>query len=340
MKTRLPGIDLLRTVAIFIMIIANASPYLVEGIISYEFRLFCSLAAPVFIFLSGFVLEITIKPGEKNWAKWRNAGYLIVTGAFIDSVIWGIKPFNTFDILYLIGFSLLINLAIRNSSLALKVLSWLAIVLIHFVLNTDVNYRFTNSDILVGNSLQAEHLFEFKRLLFDGWFPLFPWLSFSILGSIVGEIYQKKWINSYAIFISILACALSSIYLVYNPILQDIRNGYVELFYPVELPYFLFTTTLTLAVSMIAIQIQNLPTLISQLAKLGEHSLFVYVIHTVIISFVLQPLAKADIHINSVYSYSIFILIVYILVKGLQFVLKKNYLEFIPIPIRQILGLR
>lgn len=340
MKTRLPGIDLLRTVAIFIMIIANASPYLVEGIISYEFRLFCSLAAPVFIFLSGFVLEITIKPGERNWNKWRNAGYLIVTGAFIDSVIWGIKPFNTFDILYLIGFSLLINLAIRNSSLALKVLSWLAIVLIHFVLNTDVNYRFTNSDILVGNSLQAEHLFEFKRLFFDGWFPIFPWLSFSILGSIVGEIYKKKWINTYAIFFSILACALSSIYLVYNPILQDIRNGYVELFYPVELPYFLFTTTLTLAVSMIAIQILHLPKLISQLAKLGEHSLFVYVIHTIIISFVLQPLAKADIHINSVCSYSIFILIVYVLVKGLQFVLKKNYLEFIPNPIRQILGLR
>jgi fucose 4-O-acetylase-like acetyltransferase len=231
-------------------------------------------------------------------------------------------------------------LVIRNSSLALKVLSWLAIVLIHFVLNTDVNYRFTNSDILIGNSLQAEHLFEFKRLFFDGWFPIFPWLSFSILGSIVGEIYQKKWINTYAIFISILACALSSIYLVSNPIMQEIRNGYVELFYPVELPYFLFTTTLTLAVSMIAIQIRHLPKLISQLAKLGEHSLFVYVIHTVIISFVLQPLAKADIHINSVYSYSIFILIVYILVKGLQFVLKKNYLEFIPIPIRQILGLR
>lgn len=340
MKTRLLGIDLLRTVAIFIMIIANASPYLEEGIISYEFRLFCSLAAPVFIFLSGFVLGITIKPGEKNWAKWRNAGYLIVTGTFIDSVIWGIKPFNTFDILYLIGFSLLINLAIRNSSLALKVLSWLAIVLIHFALNTDVNYRFTNSDILVGNSLQAEHLFEFKRLFFDGWFPIFPWLSFSILGSLVGEIYQKKWINTYAIFFSILACALSSIYLVSNPIMQEIRNGYVELFYPVELPYFLFTTTLTLAVSMIAIQIQNLPTLISQLAKLGEHSLFVYFIHTVIISFVLQPLAKADIHINSVYSYSIFILIVYVLVKGLQFVLKKNYLEFIPNPLRQILGLR
>jgi uncharacterized membrane protein len=322
------------------MIIANASPYLVKETISYEFRLFCSLAAPIFIFLSGFVLSVTIKPGEKNWAKWRNAGYLIVTGVFIDTVIWGIKPFNTFDILYLIGFSLLFNLAIRNSSLALKVLSWLAIILIHFALNTEIHYRFTNSDILIGNSLHAEHLFEYKRLFFDGWFPLFPWLSFSILGSIVGEVYIKKWINNYAIFFSILACALSSIYLVYNPITQDIRNGYVELFYPVELPYFLFTTTFTLAVSMASIQILHLPSFFSHISKLGEHSLFVYVLHTVLISFVLQPLAKADISINPVYSYSVFILVVYVIVKGLQFVIKKNYLEFIPNPIKQILGLR
>jgi uncharacterized membrane protein len=340
MKTRLPGIDLLRTVAIFIMIVANASPYLVKGSISYEFRLFCSLAAPIFIFLSGFVLSITIKPGEKNWVKWRNAGYLIATGAFIDSVIWGIKPFNTFDILYLIGFSLLINLAIINSSLAFKGIIWLAIILIHFALNTDIDYRFTNSDILVGNSLHAEHLFEYKRLFFDGWFPLFPWLCFSILGSIVGEIYKKKWINNYVIFLNILACALSSIYLFYNPILQGIRNGYVELFYPVELPYFLFTTTLTLAVSLAAIKILHLPSFFSHIAKLGEHSLFVYVLHTVIISFVLQPLANVDFSIKPVYSYSVFILLVYVLVKGLQFVLKKNYLEFIPNPIRQILGLR
>lgn len=340
MKTRLQGIDLLRTIAIFIMIIANASPYLVKGTISYEFRLFCSLAAPFFIFLSGFVLSITIKPEEKNWAKWRNAGYLIATGTFIDSVIWGIKPFNTFDILYLIGFSLLINLAIRNSSLALKGVIWLAIIFIHFGLNTDINYRFANNDILVVNSLQAEHLFEFKRLFLDGWFPLFPWLSFCVLGSIIGDVYKKKWLNNYIIFFCLFACALCAIYLGYNPITQDVRNGYVELFYPVELPYFLFATTLTLAVSIAAIKIPHLPSFISHIAKLGEHSLFVYLLHTVLISFVLQPLAKADISIYPVYSYSIFILVVYVLVKGLQFVLKKNYLEFIPNPIRQILGLR
>ena len=340
MKTRLPGIDLLRTAAIFIMIIANASPYLVKETISYEFRLFCSLAAPVFIFLSGFVLSISIKPGEKNWAKWRNASYLIATGAFIDSIIWGIKPFNTFDILYLIGFSLLINLAIRNSSLALKGIIWLAIIYIHFGLNNDNNYRFANNDILLVNSLQAEHLFEFKRLFLDGWFPLFPWLSFSVLGSIVGDIYKKKWLNNYIIFFCFFACVLSAFYLVYNPITQGIRNGYVELFYPVKLPYLLFTITLTLAVSMAAIQILHLPSFFSHIAKLGEHSLFVYVLHTVIISFALQPLAKADISVNPIYSYSIFILVIYILVKGLQFLLKKNYLEFIPNPIRQILGLK
>lgn len=340
MKTRLQGIDLLRTAAIFIMIIANASPYLVKGSISYEFRLFCSLAAPVFIFLSGFVLSISIKPGEKNWAKWRNAGYLIATGTFIDSVIWGIKPFNTFDILYLIGFSLLINLTIRNSFLAIKGLIWLVIIFIHIGLNTYINYRFVNNDILVVNSLQVEHLFEFKRLFFDGWFPLFPWLSFCVLGSIIGDVYKNKWLNNYIIFFCLFACALCAIYLGYNPVTQDIRNGYVELFYPVKLPYFLFATSLTLAVSIAAIKIPHLPSFISHIAKLGEHSLFVYVMHTVIISFVLQPLAKADISVNPIYSYSIFILVVYVLVKGLQFVLKKNYLEFIPNPIRQILGLR
>lgn len=340
MKTRLPGIDLLRTAAIFIMIIANASPYLVKGSISYEFRLFCSLAAPVFIFLSGFVLSISIKPEEKNWAKWRNAGYLIGTGAFIDSVIWGIKPFNTFDILYLIGFSLLINLTIRNSFLAIKGLIWLVIIFIHFGLNAYINYRFANNDILVVNSLQAEHLFEFKRLFLDGWFPLFPWLSFSVLGSIIGDVYKKNWLNNYVILFCLFACVLSAIYLVYNPISQGIRNGYVELFYPVELPYLLFTTTLTLAVSMAAIQILYLHSFFSHIAKLGEHSLFVYVLHTVLISFVLQPLAKAEISVNPIYSYSIFILVIYELVKGLQFLLKKNYLEFIPNPIRQILGLR
>ena len=52
-KGRVKWIDLLRSVAIIIMVFANSAAYFYENNVNVTFRLISSLAAPLFIFLAG-----------------------------------------------------------------------------------------------------------------------------------------------------------------------------------------------------------------------------------------------------------------------------------------------
>jgi uncharacterized membrane protein len=339
MSKRLVGIDVFRTLAIIIMIIANSAPYLENKPIPYGIRLICSIAAPIFIFLSGFVFSQTIKEGDLNLSKWKNSIYLIITGALIDLMVWRIKPFNTFDILYLIGISQLINLAIRNFSITVKCVIWIIIVVFSFSYKNE--YRFINDDLLLVNSLNAEHVIEFKRLFLDGWFPLFPWFTYSLLGSILGEFLKKERLIKFPnLLISLMLCISGLIYLITNPIIQEYRDDYVELFYPVKIPYFIFSISLAFVGTNILLKINQLPNYLSKLIILGEHSLFVYLIHTIIISYIIKPITTSSIEINHLFIYLIFILSLYAAVYFLKHLLKKDHLNFIPTGIRQILGIR
>ena len=114
-KTRFVELDIARSIAILIMIVANAAPSLLEEESVHPiFRVICSLAAPLFIFISGLTFRVNMDSKKSGLLK--NAFYLLASAAFVDVAIWRIMPFCTFDVLYLIAFSQLITFFIFKLS--------------------------------------------------------------------------------------------------------------------------------------------------------------------------------------------------------------------------------
>ncbi len=69
------SIDITRGLAIFMMIMANALPYLLTTPVPFPVRLYGSFAAPIFVTLAGMMVALT--------KKRHNFGYFLDRGAVI-----------------------------------------------------------------------------------------------------------------------------------------------------------------------------------------------------------------------------------------------------------------
>ena len=112
-------IDFIRSIAIIIMIIANSAAVIGNKEYSYFFRIICSLAAPLFVLISGISFSVSSKYPSTSDTKTKSAFYLLITATCIDLFIWQIPPFNTFDVLYIIAFGIFLNIFLKNKTLLL-----------------------------------------------------------------------------------------------------------------------------------------------------------------------------------------------------------------------------
>ena len=110
-------IDFIRSIAIIIMIIANSAAVIGNKDYSYFFRVICSLAAPLFVLLSGISFSVSSKYPSTSDTKTKSALYLLITASCIDLFIWQIPPFNTFDVLYIIAFGIFLNIFLKHKTL-------------------------------------------------------------------------------------------------------------------------------------------------------------------------------------------------------------------------------
>jgi uncharacterized membrane protein len=341
---RLDSIDILRTISIIIMVVANSSPYILVTPHSIWLRIISSIAAPLFIFLSGYSFFVSFNRNKNFYYKIFQSFYLILSAVFLDAVIWRILPFQTFDVLYLISFALLINLVLFKLSLNVKLIFTFLFIFASFILQYVLDYRFDINDNQLENinwnEINLLSIFEVKRCLIDGWFPLFPWLGISILGHIVAQ--KSELIFNHLKFIkfsSLLASIIFGILLIYNQTYVQEREGYLELFYPPSL-YFIF---FEISVIFLLFSIFNKFDFIKKskfkfLCLLGRKSLFIYLYHAFIISFLFQnyfiPLSPL------LFSITIFLFIIscFIFAFIAEFLEKNNCLKYIPF--KAILGLK
>jgi len=107
-NTRDLTIDILRGLAIFTMLCANAIGYVTP---SSEhpvwIKFYGSFAAPLFILLAGYMASMGLVQKGYPFSYYMKRGLMVIlTAVVIDTLIWEILPFTTFDVLYVIGFSL------------------------------------------------------------------------------------------------------------------------------------------------------------------------------------------------------------------------------------------
>ena len=341
---RLASIDLLRTISIIIMIIANSSPYILVSPHSIWLRLISSLAAPLFIFLSGYSFFVSFNQNKNFYHKFSQAFYLIISAVFLDVIIWHIFPFQTFDVLYLISFALLINTLIFKLNMKIKLILAVAFICASFILQFIFKYRFNIIDNQLNNinwnEINMYSIFEIKRCFIDGWFPLFPWLGISILGHIFAQKselifnHQKflKWV-------SLTTLIIFGILLIDNQINLQERQGYLELFYPPSVFFIFFELSFIVLLLSIFHKFDfiNKPKF-KFFCLLGRKSLFIYLYHAFIISFLFQnyliPLSPLLFSVIIL----LFIISCFILAFIAEFLEKNNYLRYLPL--KTILGLK
>lgn len=284
-------IDFMRSIAIGIMLFANALPHVSGFHPESLLRIFCSLAAPAFIFLSGYTAGINQqKPVKKALIS---AAGILTAAVLIDGLVWQVRPFSQFDVLYLISAGLFFNICIRGNGW-FQLLAGSLILFGGSSLVSQFSYRFDISAGTNGSSLDFLRN-SIQRFLFDGWFPLIPWLGFSFLGYAAWQF--REFSRKYAIA-GILAGLLLFVFF-FLPVAEsashELREGYAEVFYPPSLKVMLLVSGwVCFLYHFLLLLEKRFPAgiLPGYFSLPGRHSLLIYNLHSII----LGPLALLQLH--------------------------------------------
>lgn len=326
MNERDTSVDLLRGLAIFTMIAANMAAHSLEEPHAFYVRVYGSLAAPLFIFLSGMMVSHTIAvKGHPISYYVKRGGLTLIIAALIDSLLWGIMPFTTFDVLYTIGLAMPAIYFFNKLNRAVQLIVILLIIGITPFLQYQFGYAANPSELAFSDMQSFSDLQQIpilKQLFVDGWFPLFPWLGVAFLGAFVGSMKQKMEAGAFSniLFRVGIVLFLSGIALwwyfnpemisndgfietPHSPVLYQIllsREGYSELFYPPTL-YYLLTFLGFILMSIPLMKKYQQLLILQPLSVFGRSSLLVYILHTTFIVFVFNTL--------DVYSLGTFVLL-------------------------------
>jgi uncharacterized membrane protein len=297
------SIDILRGLAIVLMIMANLVPALFMPPVPGWFRFFCSLAAPLFIVTAGMMVALS------RTGKGRSFGYIalrgglvIVAAALLQLLVFQYLPFIDMDVLYLIGLSLplaylYLGLPERKRWIILAAILLLAPVLwAGFGYNTTViDPTFSLFSPAIPGIPVPGPADIVKSWFVDGWFPIFPWVALALFGAEAGmyrwgtgEVRSFRF-NREGLSAAGLLIGGGILWFLF-PGAQALRDGYVELFYPPVIGFLLFSAGFFLIALTVLDHLPAYYSLLDPLRATGECSLAIYLIHYTIIQKVIAPL--------------------------------------------------
>jgi uncharacterized membrane protein len=318
MKERDVSVDILRGIAIFTMIAANMAPYNFSEPHSFAFRIYGSMAAPMFIFLAGMMVSYTATiKAHKLIYYIKRAAATIMVAALIDTFIWDILPFITYDVLYIIGLGMpLIFFFIKLPRIA-QVILIVLIFSVTPVLQFYLGYALSPGEVGLSDEnglavpfnetiAAAQAIPVWRQFLHEGWFPFFPWIGVSLLGAFVGsfkfktapEVFNKNLLLGggimfalgIAMWLTFMPDVSSNINFSSEPKMSALfwktlltREGYSELFYPPTLFYLFTFLGFILMLIPLMYKLQK-NTVLNLLTVFGRSSLLVYILHTVFIA--------------------------------------------------------
>lgn len=288
-------IDTLRGLAILIMIAANSSATVYAEPHPFWFRCLSSVAAPLFVALSGMMVRFSQIQKDYPLSYFLKRGLMLIgVGVFLDVAAWQMYPCTSFDVLYVIGISA--PVAFLFGRIDRKTLQWIlivAIVLLTPVLQYAFGYTSYPSEFNFDGSyyLVVENQTSVLNHLFiDGWFPVFPWLGFALLGVMLAD-YRWSSTDSRSFYhakvglVAILCLSIGILLKIAFPVDLYIRDGFGELFYPPTMGFFLYTAGIILALLNMFDKVASSKAF-APLATIGRSALFLYVLHLFAINYV------------------------------------------------------
>jgi hypothetical protein len=282
------SLDLIKGIAVLVMIFANTSIYFFNFIDFNFIRLICSFAAPVFLILTGYFTQMNLLKRDVNKSILISRALQILSIAvFIDMFFWGTIPFVTYDILYLIAFSQLILIFI---DFKYYIFLFLLILFGSFILPYLISYRFEIDE----KPIQLFDIFTkiananpIKRLFYDGWFPILPWLAFVLLGAFTFS--HKLFFTKYSPHFLFLGLSLFAFtYFVIVDQVYPIRNFYLELWYPLKNILLLIPFSVFFIIAGLIDNRFNRPIpVLNIFIILAKNSFFAYILNSFLMSLVI-----------------------------------------------------
>lgn len=295
-------IDIVRGLAIIIMVGANMAPILAPPHPLF-FRLYSSMAAPIFITLAGMSVPLCLSTNNPCYTFvhfLKRGGTLLLAGVFVDIAAWGIWPFTTVDVLYLIGTSLPLAYLVAKSPTYIPSFLGLLILLVTPLLQYSMGYTSYPTEFYFDGSVSniKDQTSILNHWIIDGWFPLFPWLGYVCIGVTLGKLRwpEKGKVTKFTSLkfsiITLITLILGSVLWYYMPGNLYEREGYSEMFYPVTYGFMLVSLSTVVALIIILDFSRNFVAF-KPLEKFGKNSLFVYILHCIILGHVIDALFKS-----------------------------------------------
>lgn len=292
---RLREIDILRGFAIFIMVIANYSPYFIDNLPVF-LRLVYTFAAPLFISITGFIMIKNKIEKNYNYSYFLSRGISIITiGCLIDLLIYKTYPFFSFDVLYLIGACTLIFPILFHFWNKLKLWSIIIIFLLTIIIQLKFSYDPNFIEYSLFTNQEINFLLIFNKAFLDGFFPIFPWSGIFMIGFALYEEKYKTMITKNINFLTILFLIFSFL-LVNSP--KYIREGYAELFYPPDYLFILWAIAFIFLSFSLIHKINNflfLDPFFKYLELIGKSSLFFYIFHLAAAEYIFSKMIETKI---------------------------------------------
>lgn len=297
---RVKWIDMLRGFAIFLMIPINLAGEVLADEYPLILRAACSLAAPIFIMLSGFMASITLdKHHSFKYYILRRGLFILFVGVLVDVIVWQIYPFTTFDVLYLIG----ISIPIAYLAVGLKSYQRIGAILVIIVLTPILQQAFGYTYYPIELGLNGEITVEVENqtgianhLFVDGWFPLFPWLALSLIGIELADIFKRKRSDEFGLFLLYMGLPLVILGILtylFIPSKMLVREGYNELFYPPSIQYLMSFIGASILSFFFFIKIEKTKwsKMFSPLGNMGKAALPIYFVHLFVTSYLIAEIS-------------------------------------------------
>ncbi len=294
------GLDMARGFAIVTMILINLSAVALANPTPTAIRVLGSLAAPLFVMLSGLMVALTAEKHGLHYFLLNRGAWIIAVAIFIDIAIWQVYPCMPMGVLYLIGIS------IPLTYLATKLRRWqratitAGILVLTPVLQAVFGYADFPSEYYILNSTPVFDVQKqtgiINHWLIDGWFPLFPWMAFSLIGSEIGIFLKRegsrrliKMLLSTGTVLAVLGI-LSFIFV--SPTTFQ-RGTWSELFYPPTIQFFLATTGTSFLALGLFLRLAEVrgSFLFRPLELTGRASLGIYFAHLFAIAYIVTTLS-------------------------------------------------
>ena len=295
--------DILRGLAIVLMIAGNSMGNILEEPHPYWLRCIISVVAPMFIMVAGAMVALGLDKKSYDFMHFLKRGAIVFgAGMFLEIIVWGTWPFTIFEVLYLIGVSIPLTylfLQIKNEPIRWLII--VAIIAVTPILQNTFGYTDYPTEYTFPKELYVEPenpTSILNHYFVDGWFPIFPWLAFAFIGANLYSWRQKyaQWSNKG----KFMVLALGLFMIVAGAIIWQIvppelvtRDGYSELFYPPTIGFIIWALGADLVI-FVFVDKTSQSAIYKPIIIFGNAAMFVYIAHYMVIESVMLPFFEGE----------------------------------------------